>query len=83
MRVIAQNNIMDNLEIGELVVWNGDKSGRIDKITEIRNAFGGGFIYRTKETNPKNGEEAKIGQQFFDVDGKYIDKGVGIIRFKE
>ncbi len=68
------------LKVGDLVKWNGDKSERIDKVVKVINSVFGGMEYYTEETNPKNGEEAKIGKQFFDYTGEYKDRGVGIVR---
>ena len=68
------------LQIGELVKWNGDESGRIDEIIGFVGGFGGGIEYLTKETNPKKGKEPKLGKQFFDSTGDYKNKKVGIIR---
>ena len=68
------------LKIGDLIKWNGDNSGRIDKITSIIQGFGGELQYYTEETNNKKGEEAKIGKQFYDRYGEYKDRKVGIVK---
>ena len=72
---------MDNkIKVGELVKWNGDKSGRIDKVTRVvKDMFAGEQCY-TIETNPAKGETPKIGKQFFDYTGENKDRGVGLYR---
>jgi len=69
----------NKIKVGELVKWNGDKSDRIDKITNVVTEFGGEICY-TIETNPAKGEEAKMGKQFFDYTGEYKNRGVGLYR---
>ena len=68
----------ERLKIGDLVKWNGDNSGRIDKITHVIGGTFGGVEYMTEETNPKTGQEPKIGKQFWDRFGEYKDRGVGL-----
>ena len=76
-----KNNIKTNiLKIGDLVKWNGDNSGRIDKVTEKVIGFSGLTQYYTEEINPKEGKEPKIGKQFYDYTGEYKNKGVGIVK---
>jgi len=72
--------IKDILKVGELVKWNGDTSGRIDKVTKVVKGMWGGLEYHTQETNPPKGQEPKIGKQFFDATGECEYKKVGIIR---
>jgi len=72
--------LINKIKVGELVKWNGDKSDRIDRITDVVTETLGGEVCYTIETNPAKGEEAKVGKQFFDYFGDYKNRGVGLYR---
>jgi hypothetical protein len=68
----------EGLKVGDLVKWNNDTSGRVDRVTKIVNApFGGGLEYMTEETNPPKGEKPRTGQQFYDRTGEYAESHPG------
>ena len=71
---------IEGLMIGDLVKWNGDNSGRIDRVTDCICAFGGGYEYYTIETNPKGCNKPKRGKQFYDRLGEHSNRGVGIVK---
>ena len=80
MKAIKKDICPEGLSVGDLVKWNGDTSGRIDKVTDVVFGFGGGYEYYTEEINPQDNEKAKRGKQFFDRFNEHTNRGVGIVK---